>query len=273
MGVLSRALADTQDAFDRVADGYDRSNSENPILCAMRARLRRTVAAFAPVGGHLLDLGCGPGSDAAAFAAQGYRVTAVDWSPAMVEQTRRRAREADVGSRVDVQHLGIHELDRLASGGAPFDAAYSNFGPLNCVVDQRDAARRIAERLKPGGVLVASVIGRVCPWEIALYIARGDRARAAIRFRRGLVAVPLDGGTVWMRYFSPHEFEPAFAAAGLTRVSLRALGLFVPPPYLQAFADRHPALIDGLQRAEDRCGGWPVLRGWGDHFLVVMRKA
>jgi len=69
MGVLSRALADTQDAFDRVADGYDRSNSENPILCAMRARLRRTVAAFAPAGGHLLDLGCGPGSDAAAFAA------------------------------------------------------------------------------------------------------------------------------------------------------------------------------------------------------------
>ena len=24
MGVLSRALADTQEAFDRVADGYDR---------------------------------------------------------------------------------------------------------------------------------------------------------------------------------------------------------------------------------------------------------
>jgi SAM-dependent methyltransferase len=273
MGVLSRALADTRDAFDRVADGYDRSNSENPILWAMRARLQRTVAAVAPVGARLLDLGCGPGSDAAAFAAQGYRVTAVDWSPAMVEQARRRTREAGVGSRVDVQHLGIHELDRLEPGGAPFDAAYSNFGPLNCVVDLHAAARRIAERLKPGGVLVASVIGRVCPWEIALYVARGDRARAAIRFRRGLVAVPLDGGTVWMRYFSPQEFEPAFAAAGLTRVSLRALGLFVPPPYLQAFADRHPALIAGLQRAEDRCGGWPVLRGWGDHFLVVMRKA
>ena len=273
MGVVSRALADTQDAFDRVADGYDRSNSENPILCAMRARLRRTVAAVAPAGGRLLDLGCGPGSDAAAFAAQGYRVTAVDWSSAMVEQARRRAREAEVGRHMDVQHLGIHELDRLEAGGAPFDAAYSNFGPLNCVVDLQAAARRIADRLRPGGVLVASVIGRVCPWEIALYVARGDRARAAIRFRRGLVAVPLDGGTVWMRYLSPHEFEPAFVAAGLTRVSLRALGLFVPPPYLQAFADRHPALIDGLQRVEDRCGGWPVLRGWGDDFLVVMRKA
>ena len=273
MGLVSRALADTREAFDRVADGYDRSNRDNPILCAMRARLHRTVAAFAPTGGHLLDLGCGPGSDAVAFAAKGYRVTAVDWSPAMVEQARRRGSVEGVAGRVDIQHLGIHELDRLEPAGASFDVAYSNFGPLNCVVDLETAAQRIADRLTPGGVLVASVIGRVCPWEIALYVARGDRARAAIRFRRGLVAVPLDGGTVWMRYFSPHEFEPIFAAAGLTRVSLRALGLFVPPPYLQAFAERHPSLIDGLQRAEDRCGGWPVLRGWGDHFLVVLRKA
>lgn len=273
MGLLSRALADTQEAFDRVADGYDRSNSENPILCAMRARLHRTVAAFAPAGGDLLDLGCGPGSDAAAFASRGYRVTAVDWSPAMVEQARQRARKSGVGGRLDVQHIGIHELDRLEPHGALFDVAYSNFGPLNCVVDLQVAAQQIADRLRLGGVLVASVIGRVCPWEIALYVARGDRARVSIRFRRGLVAVPLDGGTVWMRYFSPREFEPAFASAGLTRVSLRALGLFVPPPYLQAFADRHPSLMDGLQRVEDRCGGWPVLRGWGDHFLIVMRKA
>jgi len=239
----------------------------------MRVRAQVAVRNWAPAGSRILDLGCGPGTDAVHLAKRGYRVTAIDSSPAMVEEARRRVAAAGLAASVDVHHLGIHELDRLESGGAPFDAAYSNFGPLNCVVDLQAAARRIADRLRPGGVLVASVIGRVCPWEIALYVARGDRARAAIRFRRGLVAVPLDGGTVWMRYLSPHEFEPAFVAAGLTRVSLRALGLFVPPPYLQAFADRHPALIDGLQRVEDRCGGWPVLRGWGDHFLVVMRKA
>ena len=106
-----------------------------------------------------------------------------------------------------------------------------------------------------------------------MYLARGDLARAAIRFRRGLVPVPLDGRTVWTRYFAPRQFEAIFAAAGMTRVSLRALGLFLPPPYLQAYADRHPALIAGLQRLEDRAGGWPGLRAWGDHFLVVLRKA
>jgi SAM-dependent methyltransferase len=273
MGVVTPALADTQRAFDGVARGYDRSNSLNPILCAMRGRVHAALAAWVPPGAHLLDLGCGPGADATDLAARGYRVTAIDWSPAMVEEARQRVRHEDVFDRVDVQHVGIHELDRLEPVAAQFDAAYSNFGPLNCVVDLRAAARRIADRLKPGGVLVASVIGRICPWEIALYVARGDLARAAVRFRRGLVPVPLDEGTVWTQYFSPREFEAIFAATGFTRVSLRALGLFVPPPYLEAFADRHRALVAGLQRAEDRCGGWPGLRTWGDHFLIVLRKA
>ena len=266
------SLLDTQRAFDGVAAGYDRSNAGNPTLCAMRARVLQTVDAFVPAGSHILDLGCGPGSDAEYLARKGCRVTALDWSPAMVEQARRRVRDAGVAERVDVRHIGIHEIDRLERAHAPFDAAYSNFGPLNCVVDLPTAAQGIADRLKAGGVLIASVMGRVCPWEIALYLSRGDFSRAAIRFRAGLVPVPLDGRTVWTRYFNPREFEAIFAAAGMTRVSLRALGLLLPPPYLQTFAERHPALVARLQRAEDRCGGWPVLRGWGDHFLVVLRK-
>ena len=269
---MTSALGDTQRAFDGVAAGYERSNADNSILRAMRARVHQTVQALVPAGAHLLDLGCGTGSDAAVLATKGYRVTAIDWSPAMVEEARRRVHDAGVTTRVDVQHVGIHDIDRLAPAGTTFDAAYSNFGPLNCVADLSAAARGISGRLKPGGVLVASVIGRVCPWELAWYAARGDLSRAAIRFRRGLVPVPLDGRTVWARYFYPREFEAAFTAAGMTRVSLRALGLFVPPPYLHALADRHPALVAALQRVDERCGGWPVLRGWGDHFLVALRK-
>jgi SAM-dependent methyltransferase len=268
---LNTALMETQRAFDGVASGYDRSNTENPTLCEMRERTRQAVEAVVPRGAHLLDLGCGPGSDAEHLAGRGYRVTAIDWSSAMVREARRRVWQSGMHGRVDVLHLGIHELDRLPL--ARFDAAYSNFGPLNCVPDPAAAARLIADRLRPGGVLVASVIGRLCPWEIALYLARGEWSRAGIRFRHGLVAVPLDGHTVWTRYYTPGAFERIFAAAGFTRVSLRTLGLLVPPPYLQAFAGRHPALVGALQRVEDRVGAWPAVRAWGDHFLIVLRKA
>jgi SAM-dependent methyltransferase len=269
---VNHALLQTQQAFDGVAAGYHRSNIENGTLCAMRARAWAAVDAFVPHGAHVLDLGCGPGGDAEHLARRGYRVTAIDWSTAMVAEARRRVRAAGVADRVEVLHAGIHEIHQLAPLHVVFDAAYSNFGPLNCVEDLSVAARLVAARLRPGGVLIASVIGRVCPWEIALYLSRGDASRAAIRFRRGPVPVPLEGRTIWTRYYTPGGFERVFAAAGFARVSLRALGLFVPPPYLHAFAARHSTLIGVLQGIEDRVGAWPGLRAWGDHFLIVLRK-
>jgi SAM-dependent methyltransferase len=264
------ALLDTQRAFDGVADSYDQSNEANALIRAMRARTMAAVIGAVPAGGHVLDLGCGPGRDATALGALGYRVTAIDWSPAMIGRTAQRVAAAGLEARVMVQHLGIQQLDRLTTG--PLDGAYSDLGPLNCVPDLGATAHALARHLRPGGVLVASVIGRVCPWELALYAARRDWRRASIRFTRGLTAVPLEGGQVWTRYLTPSEFEAPFRAAGFVRVSLRALALAVPPPYLDAFAGRHPRLLSLLQRADDTIGGWPVCRQWGDHFLIVLRK-
>jgi len=262
---------ETRNAFDGVAEDYDRSNTENPILLAMRKRVTAVVAAHAGPGARALDLGCGPGADACFLARRGCTVTAIDWSPAMVAETRRRIQAAGLAPRVDVRTLGIQELDQLSP--AVFDLAYSNFGPLNCVPNLRTAARLIADRLRPGGVVVASVIGRICPWEIGLYIWRGDWSRLRVRFARQFVAVPLAGRTVWTRYYTPREFQQAFAAAGFRRVSLSALGLFLPPPYMLSFANRHPSWMNRLQWLDERCGRWPSLRSMGDHFLIVMRKA
>ena len=269
MAVVNVEL-DTQRAFGGVAATYHDSNADNRIVRAMRERFWRTVGDCVPPGSHLLDLGCGPGTDEEFFAARGYRVTAIDWSLEMAEEARRRVRQAGVEDRVSIQHLGIQEVDRLAP--ATFDAACSNFGPLNCVVDLEAAARAIVRRLRPGGVLIASVIGRVCPWELALYFARGDWARMRVRFSLAPTPVPLESRTVWMRYYSPSSVTRIFAAAGFARVELRTLGLVVPPPYMQAFADRHPTFVAGLQRIEDRIGGWPGVRACGDHFLIVLRK-
>ncbi|HKB13677.1 MAG TPA: methyltransferase domain-containing protein [Vicinamibacterales bacterium] len=270
--MLSNALLDTQRAFDGVASSYDRSNTDNATLRAMRARFWAEVDACVAPGSRLLDLGCGPGADAARFAALGHHVTAIDWSPAMVEEARRRLRASGSADRVEVHHLGIHDLDRLTPRTRFFDAAYSNFGPLNCVAQPNTAAWMIAERLRPGGMLIASVIGRVCPWEIAVHAARGQFRRAAVRFSDGLAPVPLNGRTVWTRYYMPGEFQRIFEVAGFERVSLRALGLFVPPPYMQAFAGRHPKLIAALERIDQRLGRWPGVRAWGDHFLIALRK-
>lgn len=270
MVVVADHLLETRRAFDSVASTYAAATDANPVLRAMRARALAELMRNVPTGGSLLDLGCGPGMDAAVLAREGYRVTAIDWSAGMVEEARRRLRHAGLEGSVQVLDLGIHELDRLPAGS--FDAAYSSLGALNCVPDLGAAARAIAARLRPGGVLVASVMGRVCPWELVLFGIRGNWRRARLRFAATFVPVPFNGRTVWTRYYAPKAFAATLAAAGFTQASLRALGLLAPPPYLQAFAERHARLVSRLLSLEDRLARWPWLRQWGDHFLIVMRK-
>jgi SAM-dependent methyltransferase len=270
MAVAPASWLDTRRAFDGVAAAYHHANEENPILRGMRRRALRALTRHVPDGGHILDLGCGPGTDDELLGRLGYRVTAIDWAPAMVQQASARIAGAGLSGQVAVCEMGIHEIDRLQTAG--FDAVYSNFGPLNCVADLSDAAQRMAAALKPGGVVVASVIGRFCPWELLMYLRRGDTRRATVRFARGFVAVPLQGESVWTQYYTPAALERIFAAAGFARVRLRALGLFVPPPYAEAFARRHPRLIRLLQGAEDMVASCPGVRQMGDHFLIVLRK-
>lgn len=261
---------DTARAFDGVAGDYHRTNTENPILQHMRGRSMTMLRRYVPAGADLLDLGCGPGTDHAAMVAAGYVVTGIDASPEMVREARARAAALAGPHRPVILCRSIDQVGKFQP--ASFDAAFSNFGPLNCVDDLAAAAAQLHEVLRPGGVLVASVIGRVCPWEVALYASRGQWARAVTRWRRGPVGVPLEGGTVWMRYVSPGEFTRVFEAAGFALRTLEGLGVVAPPPYLEGLAARRPALVARLLAADDAVGGWPLLRAMGDHFLVAVQR-
>lgn len=264
----------TRRAFDGVAAEYDGALGNNALIQAMRAQVMQTIERSFPRGARLLDLGCGTGIDAAYLAARGYAVTALDASPAMVVRANERLRRAAVEGRAF--NVAIQDLEQLAvdSSGAEavdFDGAYSNFGALNCLADLSAVSAALAPRLRPGGLLVAAVIGRYCPWEFVFYLLRGDVRRARVRFRHGLVPVPLNGETVWTRYYSPREFAREWSVAFAPR-SLRALTLFTPPPYLAHWAVRVPRVLAGLARADRALSDKPVLRGLGDHFLMVLVK-
>lgn len=264
-----RLLA-TREAFDSVAADYDGPRGNNAAIQDMRAEMWRWLdASFAPAS-HLIDLGCGTGLDAVRMAGLGHRVTAIDWSPQMAARTRQRAADAALGARVQALPIGAHELQRLDGAGS-FDGAYSNLGPLNCVPDLAAVSRECARLLKPGGRLVFSVIGRVCPWEIAHYAGQRRWARIGVRFARQVVPVGMNRRTIWTRYFTPGEFYREFAA-DFELEHRRALCLFAPPPYLAALKTRHPRTYDWLWRLDRRLAGWPGLRTMGDHFLIVMRK-
>ena len=268
-GLASR-LRETREAFDSVAAEYDGERGNNAAIQDMRAEMWRWLDAAFPRASRLVDLGCGTGLDAVRMARCGHHVTATDWSAAMVRRTADRARGDQLTESVLTLNVGAHELERLP-GAAVYDGAYSDLGALNCVPDLGQVARECARLLKPGGTLVFSVIGRICPWEMGYYLLRGRWERVWVRYARGQAPVRLNGRTVWTRYYTPREFYRPFRAL-FTLAHYRGLCVFVPPPYLIGLRERHGQWHRRLWRIDRRAAGWPLLRGTGDHFLIVMRR-
>ena len=66
--------------YDEYADHFRGRTAALPMNAAYEPFLRQL-----PACAHILDAGCGPGRNAAAFLSHGYRVTAIDASPAMVQ--------------------------------------------------------------------------------------------------------------------------------------------------------------------------------------------
>lgn len=265
---FSRMLSETRHAFDSVAAIYDGPRGNNALIQDMRAQSWRLIGQHLAPQSHLLDIGCGTGIDALHFASQGHTVCAIDDSGGMIARAREQAAEQGLQRGIDFRQLGAQELDRLEG---TFDLAYSNFGPLNCVPDLHQAASQCARLLRRRGHMIFTVMGRFCPWEVGYYLLRGRGRRAGVRFARDMTAVGLNGHTVWAHYYTPREFYRCFSQH-FSLVRYRALSLWMPPPYLLAWHERHARLGRALRWLDERTGSWPLLRSAGDHFLMILRK-
>jgi SAM-dependent methyltransferase len=107
-------------------------------------------ALFGGAPGRLLDVACGSGRHAREFAALGWAVTGVDYSPDLLE----RAREADIEA---------HEQDMrtLDVPGAPFDAVTCLFDSIGYAQDNEGVVAALAgmgRHLAPAGRLAVEFL-------------------------------------------------------------------------------------------------------------------
>ncbi|MCB8983432.1 MAG: class I SAM-dependent methyltransferase [Ardenticatenaceae bacterium] len=104
-------------------------------------------------GDAVLDLGCGPGLYAARLAAQGLRVTGVDYSRRSIDYATQFAQQHDLDIAYRYQNYLTLEDENL------YDAAlliYGDFCPL--APEQRSQLlQNIQRALKPGGYFVLDV--------------------------------------------------------------------------------------------------------------------
>jgi SAM-dependent methyltransferase len=107
----------------------------------------RTLLERLPVAGVVADLGCGSGIAAAALAAAGHDVVAVDPSPAMLALARARVPRA----RFTEATLAEAELPPGLTGACAFGEVV-NYG-----AGSLGELSRVSAALAPGGVLVLDV--------------------------------------------------------------------------------------------------------------------
>lgn len=130
--------------FDDVARHYDRTNA---IMSVGNAQLWRaaTVRAVDPQAGErILDVAAGTGTSSAALARSGARVVALDFSPGMVAEGRRRHPQLEFVEG---------DAEKLPFGDDEFDAVTISFGLRN-VEHPKVALAEMYRVLKPGGRLV-----------------------------------------------------------------------------------------------------------------------
>lgn len=104
-------------------------------------------------GSPILELACGTGRVLLPLARQGYRITGVDVSPAMLDVARRKAAAEGLGERVTLVKQDMRELDLAGRFNLAFVAANS-FSHLSTLDEQLTALAHIRQHLNPGGLLL-----------------------------------------------------------------------------------------------------------------------
>jgi ubiquinone/menaquinone biosynthesis C-methylase UbiE len=153
---------------------------------------------------RVLDLGCGAGHTALAFAPRVAEVVAVDLAEAMLAQGRRLARERGIGN-VDFR---LGDVERLAFPDSSFDVVTSRFSAHHYPAPER-ALAEVVRVLRPGGsfLLVDSVAPEVPVCDSYLNAIEVLRDPSHVRDHR------------------VSEWEAMFSAAGLTPVLHQRWGL------------------------------------------------
>jgi SAM-dependent methyltransferase len=203
-------------------------------------------------GKFVLEVGCGIGTDTLEFVKAGAWVDAVDISMASAAITASRLGSWITGNKYPIQYsvciMNAEEMLPSTFGG--YDLAYS-FGVLHHTVHTFQAARRIRERLKPGGEFRLMLYAK---WSLKNLL--GDQPEA-------------QAGCPIAKVYTARQARALLEEAGFEVLSTEKTHIF-------------PYRVEDYKKYDYvRCWPYRVMPGWlfrrlerwlGWHLLIVARK-
>lgn len=257
-------------AFDAIAPAFDQRFDQWLSVAAQRRAVRAALLREFPAGGHILELGGGTGQDAMFLAERGFDMFLTDPSPTMVSVAKAKLAPFNAEAAVTAgEELEDFASRHLSAGGALFDGAFSNFAPLNCVVDLEPVARGLAQLLKPGTAALLVLFGTLCPGEMVTEVLRGRPYLALRRLSRGETPARLAKRDFHVVYHRRAALLRAFARWFVLEKRL-GIGVTVPPSAAEPWISNHLRLLT-LMESMDSIVSHPMAI-FGDHILYQFRR-
>jgi 2-polyprenyl-3-methyl-5-hydroxy-6-metoxy-1,4-benzoquinol methylase len=159
-------VADIRSFYDRNVENEHGRLERHPIE---RDVTWRFLDKYLPASGKILDIGAATGVYTIPLAKKGYSVTAVDFSPNLMETCKDRVRELGLRNRVTCLVADARDLSQVTD--KDYDVVLL-LGPMYHLVEETDRKKALAEafqRMKPGGIIFSAFISRYGFWSDVMH--------------------------------------------------------------------------------------------------------
>ena len=199
---------DTRPAWDRIARGYDKTNTPTQMWLGNEGLRRFELRS----GMRVLDVAAGSGALSIPAARLGAQVLTTDQSPVMLELLRARAQKEGLNIETRVMDGHALQLDDKS-----FDMAGSQFGVM-LFPDMPKAIREMARIVRQGGRVLISAYGD--PHQIEFL---GFLIGAVQSVRPDFNGPPMDPPPLEFQLADPERLRKELAAAGLKDVKVEII--------------------------------------------------
>ena len=204
----ARECEDTRPAWDRIAPGYDRTNTPSQMWLGNEGLRRVELRA----GMRFLDVAAGSGALSIPAARLGAQVLATDQSSVMLKLLRERARQETINVETRVMDGHALEIDDNS-----FDIAGSQFGVM-LFPDMPKGIGEMVRVVKPGGRVLMNVYGD--PRKIDFF---SFFVNAIQSVRPDFNGPPLDPPPLPFQLQDPARLRMELSAAGLKDIKVETI--------------------------------------------------
>lgn len=205
---MTQVREDTRPGWDRIAQGYDKTNTPSQMWIGKEGLTRAGLSA----GMKFLDVASGSGALSIPAARMGARVTAVDQSPVMLELLQKRA--TDEGLKIETHVMDGYDL-KLADN--TFDVTGSQFGVM-LFEDMPLGLREMVRVTSPAGSVLMTVYGD--PHKIEFF---GVFVQAIQAVRPEFAGPPMDPVPLPFQLQDPERLHGELTKAGLKNVKVEQI--------------------------------------------------